>query len=334
MSLPRIEISSLSRYRAELMGAAMIFIILFHVFVRRSDPFFGLHRLGNIGVDMFLFVSGIGLWFAWTKNQSLTRFYKRRLLRIYPAWIIVACLFYIPDYLNGGGHSTSVPDLLLDITTNWGFWQHDELTFWYIPAILALYLVAPAYMELVRRHPIFRWLPVLMIVWCFAVQWVTPIHQAVGHIEIFWSRVPIFFIGINVGEMVRQKQSFEGDGWWLLLLIFCATFSLCLYLEQIKHGRFPLFIERLIYIPLTISSLLLLAKLFQHLPQWVNWFLRLVGTLSLEIYLLHVHFVMKAIAPWHLGYWGTALCVLLLTLPLAWLLHQLVLLIEKKIFCV
>ena len=86
-----------------------------------------------------------------------------------------------------------------------GFWLHDELNFWYIPATMMLYLFAPAYMELIKRHPIYRWLPVVMIMWCILVQYVTPIHQAVGHLEIFWSRVPIFFIGINMGEMVKTE---------------------------------------------------------------------------------------------------------------------------------
>lgn len=73
----------LSRYRGELMGAAIIFIVLFHAPLARADAFFGLRRCGNIGVDMFLFLSGIGLWYSWVKTPSFKQFYKRRLLRIF-----------------------------------------------------------------------------------------------------------------------------------------------------------------------------------------------------------------------------------------------------------
>ena len=45
MKIPDIELANISRYRGELMGAAMLFIILFHVSLNRSDPFFGLRRL-------------------------------------------------------------------------------------------------------------------------------------------------------------------------------------------------------------------------------------------------------------------------------------------------
>ena len=60
--------NDLSRYRAPLMGFAMIIVMLFHVPLSRSDAFYGLMRCGNNGVDMFLFLSGIGLWYSWTKN--------------------------------------------------------------------------------------------------------------------------------------------------------------------------------------------------------------------------------------------------------------------------
>jgi len=153
----------LSRYRGELMGAAIIFIVLFHAPLARADAFFGLRRCGNIGVDMFLFLSGIGLWYSWVKTPSFKQFYKRRLLRIFPAWLIMSSLYYIPRF---NGQTGSVVDLIGDITINWDFWLHDELTFWYIPAILMLYLWAPLYMLLIQRSPSFRWLPVLMIVWC------------------------------------------------------------------------------------------------------------------------------------------------------------------------
>lgn len=50
----------------------------------------------------------------------------------------------------------------------------------------------------------------------------------------------------------------------------------------------------------------------------------LSGHISLELYLLHAHFVMAYITPYHLGYWPTVLLTLVAAIPLAWLLHQLV----------
>lgn len=315
-----IELANISRFRGELMGAAMLFIILFHVALPREDAFFGLRRMGNVGVDMFLFLSGIGLWFSWTKNPDVRHFFVRRYLRIYPAWLIIACLFYIPRF--EGGDLWAWVDLVGDISINWDFWLHDELNFWYIPATMMLYLFAPGYMELIKRHPIYRWLPVVMIMWCILVQYVTPIHHAVGHLEIFWSRVPIFFIGINMGEMVRSRKQLPPDAVWLLLVTFLITFGTCLYLEQVRHGCFPLFVERMIYIPFTVCSILVMNRIFRRTPEWVNRAFRLVGMLSLEAYLIHIHFVLVYIQPMGLGYWGTFAATVAITLPVAWVLHQ------------
>ena len=82
------------------MGAAMLFVMFFHVSMPKSELMYGVVRCGNIGVDMFLFLSGIGLWFSWTKTPSLRYFYWRRYIRIYPAWIIVAACFYVQNYLE------------------------------------------------------------------------------------------------------------------------------------------------------------------------------------------------------------------------------------------
>ena len=324
-----IELANISRFRGELMGAAMLFIILFHVALPREDAFFGLRRMGNVGVDMFLFLSGIGLWFSWMKNPSAKHFFIRRYLRIYPTWLIIACLFYIPSFQ--GGSTWNWIYLFGEITINWGFWLHDELNFWYIPATMMLYLFAPAYMELIRRHPIYRWLPVVMIMWCILVQYVTPIHQAVGHLEIFWSRVPIFFIGINMGEMVRQKQTLDGASIWMIWLMFLMTLLASIFLEQEKHGMFPLFLERMLYIPLTITSILLLNRIFRRTPGWFNKGFMFVGALSLECYLLHIHFVLKYIEPYHLGYWPTFFICIGITLPAAWILSKIAGWISKEL---
>ena len=60
--------------------------------------------------------------------QAATKvFFLRRYLRIYPAWLIVACLFYISRF--HGGDLMAWIDLIGDITINWDFWLHDELNF-------------------------------------------------------------------------------------------------------------------------------------------------------------------------------------------------------------
>lgn len=325
MKIKPIELHDISRYRGELMGAAMLFVILFHVMLSRNDPFFGLRRCGNVGVDMFLFLSGAGLWHAWTKTPVAAHYFLRRFARIYPAWLLVAAVFYLHNFFTtaGGGYSRDVPSLVANIMFGWSFWRSCDLTFWYVPATMVLYIIAPAYISFIRRNPFYRWMAVVAMVWCVCVQWVAPIHAAVGHLEIFWSRVPIFLIGINCGEAIMAKRQFEGSSLWLILLMFVLSLATCVYLEQVLHGRFPLFIERMVYIPLTLSGIIVLNTLFRHSPDRVLAALRQVGTLSLEIYLIHVQFVLLPLAPYRLGYWPTTLLTIAISIPVAWVLHWL-----------
>jgi peptidoglycan/LPS O-acetylase OafA/YrhL len=109
---------------------------------------------------------------------------------------------------------------------------------------------------------------------------------------------------------------------WLVMITFLMTAASCIWLEQMRHGRFPLFAERMVYIPLTVTLILLLTDLFRCMPGWCHRVFIFLGSLSLEIYLIHNHFVMQYLIPYHLGYWPTMLLTTLLTLPLAWLLQQ------------
>ena len=321
----------ISRRRSELMGFAIIIVMLFHVNTPRADAFFGLRRMGNLGVDIFLFLSGIGLWFSWAKQQNWKRFYINRALRIYPAWLLVAGYFYISHFHYGHPRYTlpfggtgdagvdSVIDLVGEVLFNWDFWLHDELTFWYVPATMMLYIFAPMYMELVRRWPVYRWLVVLPLMWPIMVQYITPIHQAVGHIEIFWSRVPIFFLGINIAESIRQKKTIDRAAWPMVIGLFVVSLGACVWLEQMRHGRFPLYTERMLYIVLAVTTVLIVSKLSNPvLCKALAW----VGGISLEIYLVHIEFILKPLYRLHLGYWPTALLLIAISLPVAWIVAQ------------
>jgi len=328
-----VELSDLSHYRGELMGLAMIFVMLFHVWLPKSNPMYGLVRCGNVGVDIFLMLSGVGLWFSWSENPSLKRFFKRRYLRVYPAWLLIACLYYIPQYLRvpGGGYSPDALNLALNVLVGWSFWRVDDLTFWYVPAIMMLYTFAPFYMSLIKRSPVFRWMPAAAMLFCVMVQYFPPVHSAVGHLEIFFSRVPIFLIGINIGSWVKERKRLDGGALWLMLPLFMMSLAMCVELEQSWRGRFPLFLERMVYIPLAFCGSLLLARLLSHTPDPVRRGLRFVGSVSLELYLIHVQFVLVYVRQWQLGYCLTALLMALFSLPLAWILHRAVELLEQKI---
>ncbi|MGN1262408.1 MAG: acyltransferase family protein [Prevotella sp.] len=333
-----IDFSDLSRHRSVLMGVAMLMVMLFHVNGPLHDTLWQCAlRCGNVGVDMFLFLSGIGLWFAWTKTKTadgcdkagdtscrngmacrLKTFYLHRYRRIYPCWLLFACLYYIPQCVAG---SRSVADTVADIAVNLCFWTHTELTFWFVPAIMMLYTVAPAYMELISHRRVWRWLPAVFMMVCVLIQYHAPLHAAVSHLEIFFSRIPIFLLGINAGELVMEKRRLDPSAVWFLLLVFAVSAAACLNFEDGLRGHFPLFLERMVYIPLTVSMLLLLCPLLDAMPQWLRGTFAFVGGISLEIYLVHYYFIYIYIRPLHLGFLLSAALTVGASLIAAWLVH-------------
>ena len=323
-----IALHDLSRFRGPLMGIAMLVVMMFHVGFSRHDTFwFCVNRCGNVGVDMFLFLSGIGLWYAWTKAPfsggewaRLPLFYRRRFQRIYPAWLLLSSLYYIPLYMEG---KFSLWQTIGNILIGWRLWSGFVDEFWFIPMILVFYLVSPFYMMLIQRQRVWCCLPVVAMVFCVLLQYWKPLNMTLGHLEILFSRVPIFLLGINAGQWVKEDRQLPADAFWLLLLTFVLSLGVCVNFEDGLRGRFPLFLERMVYIPLSISAMLLLCKALSHVPQWLTGALAFVGTVSLELYLVHVNFVLKYLRPYDLGYWLTLLLMTAIALLLAWLIHKL-----------
>ena len=113
--------------------------------------------------------------------------------------------------------------------------------------------------------------------------------------------------------------------------MFLMTLLSSIFLEQVKHGQFPLFLERMLYIPLTVTSILLLNRIFRRTPKWVNKAFMFVGALSLEAYLIHIHFVLYYIEKWHWSYWPTFFICIGITLPAAWILSKIAGWISKEL---
>lgn len=87
----KINLKDFSAYRSVLMGVAIIFIMASHSLGR-----FALY--GNIGVEWFLIVSAIGQFYSLSKDDNTERYYRKRLIRLLPAYLAVAIPFFLIKY--------------------------------------------------------------------------------------------------------------------------------------------------------------------------------------------------------------------------------------------
>lgn len=70
------HVSDISQYRTELMGVATLLVIFGHSAgngVAMPGWMESLRGLASVGVDIFLLVSGLGLWYSLRKSDLTAR---------------------------------------------------------------------------------------------------------------------------------------------------------------------------------------------------------------------------------------------------------------------
>lgn len=129
-----LPIELISKERSALMGFSILWVVLFHYGL--SMPFTIISYLGFTGVDLFVSLSAYGLTVSMSKNPSVMSFYKRRIVRIFPSYIVIGLIAMILLYNDG------IVNFLFRFSTL-GFWTNGLFYDWYIPSIVALYLIFP-----------------------------------------------------------------------------------------------------------------------------------------------------------------------------------------------
>lgn len=95
-----------SKNRNAIYGVAIISIMIFHFFEDIANSnlsggglgFLGkLYNtfIGSVGVEFFVFLSGVGLYFSMSKDSNILHFFQKRIKRILPVYLMVAIPYWI-----------------------------------------------------------------------------------------------------------------------------------------------------------------------------------------------------------------------------------------------
>lgn len=82
MIVRNFNLGDISRYRTELMGLSALLVLFCHSIAYLKMPKMLLYAISfsNIGVDLFLFLSGMGMWYSLSKSdKSIIKWYGDRL---------------------------------------------------------------------------------------------------------------------------------------------------------------------------------------------------------------------------------------------------------------
>ena len=314
---------ALSTFRSELMGLACLWVMLHHNFFDWPNALDSLRRFalyGNLGVDIFLLLSGVGLYYAWQKKPRLGDFYARRFVRLVVPYLLFAVPYWVwrDLYLHQGSFLLDLPQLSLLLK--------GVITTWYVPAIAVMYLCYPLIARFLLSGD--RWTRTVVL--CGAVM-VGCLHLNYGggevyqNCEIALTRSAIFIIGCTLGKSVRDDEPIAPHLPALGLLWIMLNDSMR------RHTALDAVWIRFSYIPLALSSVLVSLWVLEQLEKFggLRKFLRFFGERSLELYLTHVlirnvfyHYI--PVKAW--DRWGvlTYVAILLISLIVSTLLHPII----------
>ncbi len=294
----RFKLDIVSKYRNPIYGVSIVWIMIFHAAgLDNVDYSFGHESLnflaefinvGNIGVDIFLFLSGVCLYFSFHKNPDIYAFIKKRFARLYVPAIVIFIAYWTYQLVVSGDWGSYVLSLSL-----LAFWFGGDGVIWFVAAILIMYLLYPYIYHFLfdAKHSFVRLLILLAVSYLiiFALAQVAP--EFYDRAEIALTRFPVFFIGCWAGKFVYEKR--EVHPAWFILVVVAAVFAVGYKMsEQIPS----IFVMRVDYLVGGISLAFLLGGIFHGLSllhrkthkSVLAAFFGFFGAFSLELYLSHM----------------------------------------------
>lgn len=291
------EPAMISRYRTEIMGIAILWIVLFHSAIPAPDN--GVLRLiwygavsfgGGLGVNLFVALSGFGLMYSHSKNsccrdrRALMHYFSRRLKRIFVLYLPVAAVYFASRAIYNG---TGVLGFAEDITLL-SFLTKGDRTYWYIFAILLLYCLYPLYMYVSDRWGQGKTCAItvagIVLFELITCAYLPAFYQK---LEIVILRSPLFFIGSYLGSLVLQKpERFKPKGLFAGMTVL-ALVCLGVYGVFFLKGSASLRLQRYLFIPVSLGLIVALSYMADKLS-FLNRVWRICGRNSLGIYLLHI----------------------------------------------
>ncbi len=274
----------ISQNRKAIYGFSIIFVMLFHSTAIDSS-FFALYNefknICNVGVDVFLFVSGISLYFSFLKDSNILNFYKKRFQRI----IIPALIVGIPYFLGRDVllYKLSFTDFLLNVT-GLSLFTARVKTIWFVTAIILFYI---AYPFIFKFFDMLKWklyslgIALVAIIGVYAV--ISSVFPNFWHnSEILFRRFPIFIVGAYWGRLVHNDVKTKCSNWIVAVSGIVSIVAILILHILIES---PIISYRYIYGIAAIPITMLFAVIgnFRSISKIVEF----LSPYTFEIYLLN-----------------------------------------------
>lgn len=253
-------INCINENRAYLMGIAMICVIIYHAFCWVYNPI-GYLNVGYCGVDIFLFLSGMGLSYSFEKNDIKT-FYKNRFWRIYPLYFIAVSIAYALCH-----DRWNVTTYVANLTTVGYYIDGGINSFdWYVNALVTLYVSFPLFYYYSKT----RYVGLSILTIAVFIYGVIYYHSISYWYDCLISRLPIFLYGVMFPKCYKSSN--------VVALIGLVVFIPCRLLSS----------KSLTTSFLVIPMIIFFLGILPQLPEKIKGAIEFCGKYSLEIYLANI----------------------------------------------
>ena len=290
------DLFEISRVRPYLMGIATLWITFYHckylnlfnsVFLTKTrllGLFTRIESIGNCGVDLFFFLSGLGLYFSYTRLREnhphpLKAFYRRRYRKILPTILIVTVLTF------GMVEKTDLANWAGGVFLYGFYWPTLERgNFWYLSATVVLYLFFPLIYRGIQGKRASAGAAAMIL----AVVMLTLAVRAFAkeyyytHAILMLCRIPVFILGVYTGRLSYEHRKIPV---WIPLLAVPASVLLVILIADLPLDTEWRFYEFTALIPcLTLAHAYVFSKFRKR--GFLTRLVMMIGTYSMEIYLI------------------------------------------------
>lgn len=291
MKINKFTLGILSKYRKSLMGLSIFFVVSFHYYENLLNHNIEmsfvtkLFSRGNLGVDVFLFLSGIGLYYSYLKNNDKKSFWKKRFKRIIIPYLIISIPFWLwKDILIGSNYFNFIKNLFFI-----NFFLKGDVQLWYVITILFLYIIYPYMHEYIYKDKSTIIRNFIVVLLCSIILPFVVFNLNFGlynNIEIALTRIPIFVCGCYIGSLVYENKEIS----MIQFLIFAFCILLFGILKKIlPDSQYSPMIDRYFGSTLAILGCVTFGMFLNKFSlKKVKLLLDFLGDYTFEIYMTHV----------------------------------------------
>ena len=213
-----VSLGIFTQYRRELMGVATVLILLCHSLLPPAihcpnDILRWIIITGNRGVDIFLFLSGLGMYHSLRKmtkwnRGGVIRWYAKRYRHILLPYLLICFPYYLVlGCVNDGHFSISI--FLYRLSTL-NYWLEHK-GFWYIAMLIPLYFLTPFYARIIDKT---KYQTLLTVTLCIILLLISTIkienNNLFSHVwnntAFVLQRIPSYLIGYYMAPSILKGK--------------------------------------------------------------------------------------------------------------------------------